>query len=243
MSDGHFDIIEGLMNNIQKGIKEDFGIEFANQDLLLEAFTQGNYLNEHPEEKGRDYQRLEFLGDSVMQLIVADYLFTRYPAWEEGQLTEMRIAMVQSKSFSHFARLAGFNRYIRLGKGEELSGARNRDSLLEDIWEAFIGALYKDQGAKAVFTFLNKAFFPAIDEGFFEEFIDYKSKLQELLQKAGSVDIEYKVENEDLSDPQKPHFEVTVFINDKAIGSGSGRSIKIAEKRAAKKAYQDVTPR
>ncbi|WP_275527610.1 ribonuclease III domain-containing protein, partial [Oenococcus oeni] len=82
------------MNNIQKGIKEDFGIEFANQDLLLEAFTQGNYLNEHPEEKGRDYQRLEFLGDSVMQLIVADYLFTRYPAWEEGQLTEMRIAMV-----------------------------------------------------------------------------------------------------------------------------------------------------
>ncbi|WP_281166381.1 ribonuclease III family protein, partial [Liquorilactobacillus sicerae] len=136
------------------------------------------------------YQRLEFLGDSVMQLIVADYLFTRYPNWEEGQLTEMRIAMVQSKSFSHFARLAGFNRYIRLGKGEELSGARNRDSLLEDIWEAFIGALYKDQGSKSVFVFLNKAFFPAIDEGFFEEFIDYKSKLQELLQKAGSVDIE-----------------------------------------------------
>lgn len=243
MSGGLFDIINKLMASIQESIKKDFGIEFSDQKLLLEAFTQGNYLNEHPEEGGRDYQRLEFLGDSVMQLIVADYLFTRYPDWEEGQLTEMRIAMVQSKSFSHFARLAHFDRYIRLGKGEELSGARNRDGLLEDIWEAFVGALYKDQGAKAVFDFLNQIFFPAVDAGFFEEFIDYKSKLQELLQRDGSVDIEYKVVKEDLSDAQKPHFEVAVFVDGQPLGSGSGRSIKIAEKKAAKVAYGDVLPK
>ncbi|WP_439425753.1 ribonuclease III [Oenococcus alcoholitolerans] len=226
------------MTNIQKGIKEDFGITFSNTKILTEAFTQGNYLNEHPEEDGNDYQRLEFLGDSVMQLAVADYLFTRYPSWEEGQLTEMRIAMVQSKSFSHFARLAHFDRYIRLGKGEELSGARHRDSLLEDIWEAFVGALYKDQGMKAVYDFLNQTIFPAVDQGFFEEFIDYKSKLQELLQRDGSVDIEYQVEHEDLSDPQRPHFDVSVFVDGTVIGSGSGRSIKAAEKKAAKDAYQ-----
>lgn len=226
------------MTNIQKGIKEDFGITFSNTKILTEAFTQGNYLNEHPEEDGNDYQRLEFLGDSVMQLAVADYLFTRYPSWEEGQLTEMRIAMVQSKSFSHFARLAHFDRYIRLGKGEELSGARHRDSLLEDIWEAFVGALYKDQGMKVVYDFLNQTIFPAVDQGFFEEFIDYKSKLQELLQRDGSVDIEYQVEHEDLSDPQRPHFDVSVFVDGTVIGSGSGRSIKAAEKKAAKDAYQ-----
>ncbi len=228
------------IKNIQKGINKDFGIVFNNKKLLLEAFTTGNYLNEHSEEGGYDYQRLEFLGDSVMQLAVADYLFSRFPNWEEGQLTEMRIAMVQSKSFSHFSRLAHFDRYVRLGKGEELAGARNRGSLLEDIWESFIGALYKDKNLQAVDSFLNKTIFPAVNEGFFEEFIDYKSKLQELLQRDGSVNIEYKVENKDSSEPQETDFHVRVFFNGNSIGKGSGHSIKLAEKKAAKNAYFNI---
>ena len=153
-------------DSFKQYLRTEFNIVFHDEDLLLEALTQRNYLNEHPNEPGRDYQRLEFLGDSVMQVSVAEYLFKRYPDWHEGQLTEMRIAMVQTRSFAHFSRLVHLNEAVRLGKGEEMSGARERDSLLEDIWEAFIGALYLDQGADAVQEFLERTLFAAIDTGF-----------------------------------------------------------------------------
>ncbi len=175
-------------DSFKQYLLSEFNIQFNNETLLLEALTQRNYLNEHPDEPGRDYQRLEFLGDSVMQVSVAEYLFKRYPNWHEGQLTEMRIAMVQTRSFAHFSRVAHLNEGIRLGKGEEMSGARDRDSLLEDIWEAFIGALYLDQGFEAVRKFLDQTLFAAVDTDFFDRFIDFKSRLQEKLQKNGAVD-------------------------------------------------------
>ena len=183
-------------DSFKQYLLSEFNIQFNNETLLLEALTQRNYLNEHPDEPGRDYQRLEFLGDSVMQVSVAEYLFKRYPNWHEGQLTEMRIAMVQTRSFAHFSRVAHLNEGIRLGKGEEMSGARDRDSLLEDIWEAFIGALYLDQGFEAVRKFLDQTLFAAVDTDFFDRFIDFKSRLQEKLQKNGAVDIDYRTENE-----------------------------------------------
>ena len=225
-------------DSFKKHILTQYGIRFNDESLLTEALTQRNYLNEHPEDKGHDYQRLEFLGDSVMQVTVAEYLFKRYPNWHEGQLTEMRIAMVQTRSFAHFARLVHLNEGIRLGKGEEMSGARDRDSLLEDIWEAFIGALYLDQGPKEVNQFLDKTLFAAIDTDFFDRFIDFKSRLQERLQVKGTVDIAYRTEREEQLADNTQLFEVSVSVDDKELARGTGKSIKDAEKAAARTALK-----
>lgn len=225
-------------DSFKKHILTQYGIRFNDETLLTEALTQRNYLNEHPEDKGHDYQRLEFLGDSVMQVTVAEYLFKRYPNWHEGQLTEMRIAMVQTRSFAHFARLVHLNEGIRLGKGEEMSGARDRDSLLEDIWEAFIGALYLDQGPKEVNQFLDKTLFAAIDTDFFDRFIDFKSRLQERLQVKGTVDIAYRTEKEEQLADNTQLFEASVSADDKELARGTGKSIKDAEKAAARTALK-----
>ncbi|MGX7051090.1 ribonuclease III [Leuconostoc palmae] len=225
-------------DSFKKYLLSEFNIHFNDESLLTEALTQRNYLNEHPNESGRDYQRLEFLGDSVMQVSVAEYLFKRYPNWHEGQLTEMRITMVQTRSFAHFSRLVHLNEAIRLGKGEEMSGARDRDSLLEDIWEAFIGALYLDQGLDAVRLFLDKTLFAAVDTEFFDRFIDFKSRLQEKLQKKGTVDIDYRTENEQQLSNNEQLFEASVSVDDKELARGTGKSIKDAEKAAARVALK-----
>jgi ribonuclease-3 len=230
-----------VLEELQKQLKDDFGIVFDKPTVLVEAFTQGNYLNEHPHFGGRDYQRLEFLGDSVMQLSTAEYLFRKYPLWDEGRLTELRIAMVQTRSFAYLARELHFDTYILLGHGEELNGARNRDSLLEDVWEAFIGALYLDQGQATVQAFLQQQMFKKIDEGFYDQFIDYKSKLQELLQKNGNVVIKYQKLSETQPDTQNVQsFKVAVEVDGEVLAMGDGSSIKNAEKAAARLAYQQL---
>lgn len=225
-------------DSFKQYLRTEFNIVFHDEDLLLEALTQRNYLNEHPNEPGRDYQRLEFLGDSVMQVSVAEYLFKRYPDWHEGQLTEMRIAMVQTRSFAQFSRLVHLNEAVRLGKGEEMSGARERDSLLEDIWEAFIGALYLDQGADAVQEFLERTLFAAIDTGFFDHFIDFKSRLQEKLQVNGAVVIDYQTEREQAMADKTQVFEASVSVDGHELARGTGKSIKDAEKAAARAALK-----
>ncbi|MDF7636761.1 ribonuclease III [Leuconostocaceae bacterium ESL0958] len=213
-----------------------YAIHFDNLDLLKEALTQRNYLNEHPRETGRDYQRLEFLGDAIMQATVTEYLFTRYPNWHEGQLTEMRITMVQTKSFAHFAAMIHLNKAIRLGKGEEMNGARQRPSLLEDIWEAFIGALYLDQGQSVVVSLLQQTVFAAIDEHFFDQFIDFKSRLQEHLQVKGNVAIDYTLLKEERHADNSQTFEVSVAVDGQVLAYGRGSSTKEAEKQAAQRA-------
>lgn len=222
-------------------LKEHYQVNFDNLDLLKEALTQRNFLNENPKEKGRDYQRLEFLGDAIMQASVTEYLFKRYPNWDEGQLTEMRITMVQTKSFAHFSQVIHLNEAIRLGKGEEMSGARQRPSLLEDIWEAFIGALFLDQGQQAVVSLLNQTVFAAIDENFFDQFIDFKSRLQEKLQKKGTVDITYQIEDEERNEDNSQLFKVSVALDGRILAYGFGSSIKDAEKAAAQQALVDLS--
>jgi len=230
-----------MFETLQQELATKYGIHFSNEALLEEAFTQANYINEHPGYEGKDYQRLEFLGDAVMQQSTAVYLFKRYPDWDEGRLTELRISMVQTRSFAILSRELHLDEYIRLGRGEELSGARSRDSLLEDIWEAFIGALYLDQGAETVMAFLEKIMFAKIDEGFYDQFVDYKSKLQELLQKQGAVVIKYTKISEERIENNDQMFTVSVSVNGDELGTGSGKSTKAAEKDAARKAYQSLT--
>ncbi|GAK30673.1 ribonuclease III [Weissella oryzae SG25] len=230
-----------MFDKLEKQLSEKYQIEFKDLSLLREALTQANYVNEHTNFTGRDYQRLEFLGDAVMQQSTALYLFKRYPDWDEGQLTELRISMVQTRAFAALSRELHLDRYILLGRGEERSGARNRDSLLEDIWEAFIGALFLDQGAEKVMTFLKQVMFSKIDDGFYDQFVDYKSKLQEYLQRNGAVTIAYTKVAERQIENNEQIFTVEVTLDNKKLGVGEGKSTKDAEKAAARLAFQNLT--
>lgn len=230
-----------MFDVLQQELATKYDIRFDNESLLEEAFTQANYINEHPDYVGNDYQRLEFLGDAVMQQSTAVYLFKRYPEWDEGRLTELRISMVQTRSFAILSRELHLDEYVRLGRGEELSGARKRDSLLEDIWEAFIGALYLDQGSGTVMAFLEQIMFKKIDEGFYEQFVDYKSKLQELLQQKGAVTIKYAKIAEERIENNNQLFTVAVTLDGQQLGTGQGTSTKAAEKDAARQAYQRLS--
>jgi ribonuclease-3 len=229
-----------MFTALQKELKDNYQIAFQNLSLLEEALTQANYINEHPEYQGRDYQRLEFLGDAVMQQSTAVYLFERYPDWDEGRLTELRISMVQTRAFAALSRELHLDQYVQLGRGEELSGARKRDSLLEDLWEAFIGALYLDQGQDAVMAFLKDIMFSKIDKGFYDQFVDYKSKLQEYLQRHGTVKIAYDKIDERAVENNEQIFTVSVSLNGEVLGEGEGKSTKEAEKAAARTAYQKL---
>lgn len=230
-----------MFKQLQAELALAHNIHFNDVSLLEEALTQANYINEHPNYTGRDYQRLEFLGDAVMQQSTAVYLFKRYPDWDEGRLTELRISMVQTRAFAALSRELHLDQYIQLGRGEELSGARNRDSLLEDLWEAFIGALYLDQGQEVVMNFLSEIMFTKIDEGFYDQFVDYKSKLQEHLQRHGSVKIAYTKLSERPVENNEQIFTVEVSVNEQALATGEGKSTKEAEKAAARAAYQTLT--
>lgn len=230
-----------MFKQLQAELALAHNIHFNDVSLLEEALTQANYINEHPNYTGRDYQRLEFLGDAVMQQSTAVYLFKRYPDWDEGRLTELRISMVQTRAFAALSRELHLDQYVQLGRGEELSGARNRDSLLEDLWEAFIGALYLDQGQEVVMSFLSEIMFTKIDEGFYDQFVDYKSKLQEHLQRHGSVKIAYTKLSERPVENNEQIFTVEVSVNEQALATGEGKSTKEAEKAAARAAYQTLT--
>lgn len=215
----------------KKNLKEKYGIKFNNENLLEDAFTHSSYANEHPGRK--DYEKLEFLGDAVLELAVSDYLYRHFPRLNEGELTRMRSNIVRTEGFSEFAIECGFPAEINLGKGEEKAGARKRKTLLEDVFEAFNGALFLDQGMPAVQHFLHLTVYPLIAEGDFNASRDYKTELQERLQVNGPVKIEYQVIAEDES---KPSFKVQLLVNDKKISEGQGRNKKSAEQQAAQAA-------
>jgi len=135
-----------MIEELQDYLAKEFNIHFDNPALLAEAFTQASYVNEHPNQGLKFYERIEFLGDAVLELIVSEYIYKRFPELPQGKLTRLRAAMVCEDSFSKFAKECHFDQYIRLGHGEEMAGARQRPGLLCDIFESFIGALYLDQG-------------------------------------------------------------------------------------------------
>ncbi|QMU07750.1 ribonuclease III [Levilactobacillus suantsaii] len=228
-----------MISGLNQELADNFGIYIKNQALLDEAFTQASYVNEHPNQGLKFYERIEFLGDAVMQLVVSNYIYRRYPQMPQGRLTRLRAAMVNENSFASFARECHFDQYIRLGKGEEKAQARQRDSLLCDIFESFIGALYLDQGLDSVVKFVTQVVFPKLDEGRFDEFFDHKTELQELVQKNGSVDIDYRLLNEEGPDNDLA-FQVAVYVDDKLLGKGTGHSKKHAEQNAARHALENL---
>lgn len=228
-----------MITELQQYLADEFDIHFNNPELLAEAFTQASYVNEHPDQKLKYYERIEFLGDAVLQLFVSEYIYKRYPELPQGKLTRLRAAMVCEDSFSKFAKECHFDQYIRLGKGEEMAGARQRAGLLCDIFESFVGALYLDQGRAAVEKFIQRVIFPKLDLGWFDHAVDAKTSLQEFLQRDGDVDIEYHLLGETGSE-NNPEFKVNVSADGKVLAKGTGSSKKHAEMDAASKALKKL---
>ncbi|MDQ8758959.1 ribonuclease III [Streptococcus ruminantium] len=225
------------MNDLHAKLLEDFGINFSDLTLLETAFTHTSYANEHRLLKISHNERLEFLGDAVLQLMISKYLYQKYPDRPEGEMSKLRSTFVREESLASFARACGFDAFIRLGKGEEKSGGRNRDTILGDAFEAFLGALLLDKGEKAVEKFLYQVMIPRLEKGNFERVIDYKTALQEILQVNGEIAISYQVISE--SGPAHDKiFEVEVSADQRVIGRGSGRSKKLAEQAAAQNAVE-----
>ena len=225
------------MENLKKALLEQFDLVFSDETLLETAFTHTSYANEHRLLKISHNERLEFLGDAVLQLIISEYLYTKYPKRPEGDLSKLRSMIVREESLAGFARDCQFDQFIKLGRGEEKSGGRNRDTILGDLFEAFLGALLLDKGVEAVKNFLYQVMIPKVEAGDFERVTDYKTKLQELLQINGDVEIAYQVVSE-TGPAHAKNFAVAVLINGRKSGQGQGRSKKLAEQEAAKNAFE-----
>lgn len=209
--------------------------EFKNKKLFEQAFTHRSYLNE-TREKLSSNERLEFLGDSIVSFVVSQYLYTSFPQFEEGALTNIRSLMVNTKSLAGIARELDFGSYLRLSKGEEESKGRQNQSLLADCFEGFVGALFIDQGIDAVIDFLKIVLLPkasVIIQN--KSFKDPKSLLQELVQSRRLNSPMYKVLNE-FGPAHSKRFRIGAYVDNKLISEGEGKSKRDAEENAAQKA-------
>ncbi|MDR7315909.1 MULTISPECIES: ribonuclease III [Brevibacillus] len=216
-------------------LQERIGVRFHDESVLRQAFTHSSYVNEQRGKRIQDNERLEFLGDAVLELTVSQFLYKTFPKMSEGEMTKLRAAIVCEPSLVKFAELLNFGDLVLLGKGEELTGGRQRPALLADVFEAFVGALYLDQGVDAVFTFMEKYVYPRVDKGEFAQVTDFKSQLQEFVQQDNLGDIQYRIV-EEKGPAHNREFVSEVLLNNRSLGVGSGRSKKEAEQQAAARA-------
>ncbi len=228
-----------MNKQLQDLLKDNYEIVFHDVDLLEQAFTHSSYVNEHRYLELEDNERLEFLGDAVLELLVSKFLYDTYPNVPEGVLTKTRSRIVREDSLSRFAKGCQFDTFIKLGKGEEASGGRNRPSLLCDLFESFLGSLYLDQGLLEVRRFLEIVIFPEVKAGIFAKEMDHKTKLQEVLQKNGDVKIEYRLIGEE-GPAHDRQFVTEVWAKKQLLGKGSGKSKKNAEQAAAHNALMNL---
>ena len=228
-----------MIKNLSNYVDEQLNIPFKEKELLYAASTHSSYANDHREKNLENLERLEFLGDAVIELIVSDYLYKKYTDLPEGQLTKMRAAAVREETLAQLTIENKLQQFILLGKGEEQSNGRNRISLLCDVFEAFTGAIYLDSGIETARDFLATTLFPKIAVGDSSHGMDYKTNLQESLQQDGVVQIEYRVI--ETSGPDHARiFKVGVYIEGSLLGLGEGSSKKRAEQTAAKEAFKRI---
>ncbi len=220
-----------------KEIEEIISYKFNDSSLLELAFTHSSYSNEMKSGRLSNNERLEFLGDAVLELVTSEYLFTKYALENEGKLSKMRASIVCEPTLAGFSRDMSFGDYLLLGKGEDASGGRDRDSLLSDGVEALIGAIYLDGGYPKARKFIKKKFLKNIEDK--KLFVDNKTYLQELLQRSSNLAITYEVIDERGPDHQK-FFVVVVKHGDEVIGRGEGKSKKAAEQDAASNAINNL---
>ncbi len=220
-------------------IEAKLNIEFKDKQLLKQAFTHRSYINENRGSSADHNERLEFLGDAVLELIVTDHLFRTYADKPEGELTAYRSALVNSTTLSNVATELGMNDYLLLSHGESKDTGRARTYILANTFEAFLGALYMDQGYEAAERFVSTFIFPKMTEVIESgSWIDAKSKFQELAQEKVSQTPSYKTTKESGPDHDK-NFTVGVYLGNDLVATGEGRSKQEAEQAAARKALID----
>lgn len=214
--------------------------KFKDEKLFELARTHTSYANEFKKEKRESNQRLEFLGDSVLSILVSDYIYKHYSHLPEGSLTKIRAEVVCEKSLYEIAKSIGLGEYLLLGKGEEKAGGRKRVSILADAMEAVLGAIYLDSDIDSA----REAFMPLlknriVDAAAKEGRKDFKTTLQEYVQRDGRAEIVYKTVNESGPDHDKT-YDVEVYINGKKCGTGRGKTKKEAEQQSAKDAMGNL---
>ena len=212
-----------------KELENKIGYEFKEKVLLLQALTHSSFSNEQKINRYKNYERLEFLGDAVLELLSSRFFFETYPEMSEGQMTRMRSSMVCEPALAFCARDLSLGKYILLGKGEEATGGRGRDSIISDVMEAVIGAIYLDGGIEEADKFVKK--YILSDLGNKQLFYDSKTILQERVQKTGRT-IVYELVSETGPDHDKT-FTVEAIIDGRTAGKGQGRNKKTAEQQAA----------
>lgn len=212
------------------------GVSFRDAALLETALTHSSFANQH---RNMHYnEKLEFMGDAVLQVIVTEYLYRNLKDKKEGELTKIRALVVCEASLHQVANALDLGRHIRMSKGEELTGGRQRPSLLADALEAVIAALYLDQGMETARAFVERHFVPMVESALNNRIVlDYKTHLQEILQENGEIDIRYEMERYE-GPPHRRKFFSRVVIDEITMGRGEGYSKKESEQLAAKDALE-----
>ena len=223
------------MEKIEK-FEEIIGYRFMNKKLIEQAISYSSYANEK-NRPNRSNERLEFLGDSVLSIVVSDYLYKHLTSVAEGELTKLRASLVCEKSLHVFAKEINLGDYLLLGKGEENTGGRERPSILADAFEAVIAAIYLDGGMEAASKHILRFMPKDVEHCHKSAFSDFKTVLQEVVQKNPEEKVEYVLIGEEGPDHNK-RFVVEVCLNSQVIGKGKGRSKKEAEQLAAKEALE-----
>ena len=217
-------------------LEEKIGYHFHDRNLLTTALTHSSYANEKHGE-AQSYERLEFLGDSILGLVTAEFLYTHEPCLPEGRMTRLRAELVCEVSLHKTALELGLGRYMRLGRGEEHTGGRERPSILADMVEAIIAAMYLDSGMDQARSFILERILHDVEFGDSHRSADYKTQLQELVQRRSNQVITYRLKGESGPDHDKT-FLFEVLINGETCGEGSGKTKKEAEQMAARKALE-----
>ncbi len=216
----------------------DIGYDFKNRQLIDTALCHSSYANEHKDSSAECNERLEFLGDAILGLITGEYIYKKFPLWPEGKLTKLRAAVVCEAMLAKKGRELRINEMLRLGKGEEITGGRERSSIIADAVEAIIGAVYLDGGMESARKFVLDMLAPEIEEisGSFEA-MDSKTMLQEIIQKDSMSPLEYDITGEK-GPAHCKEFEAVVKHCGKVLGKGVGKSKKEAEQNAAAQAIK-----
>lgn len=224
-----------------KSLEKKIKYKFKDPCILKRALCHKSYVNENRLSSLEQYERYEFLGDAVLELVISDLMMEKFPKYSEGKLSRLRSALVNEKSLAELARKLNLGKFLFLGKGEDNCGGRNKDSLLSDVYESVLGAIYLDGGFQIAFNFIANQFKDLLHQATQEDIVqDFKTRLQEKTQEIYKAIPKYTLIDEKGPDHSKT-FEVHISIKGEILGKGKGRSKKQAEQNAAKLALKDLS--
>jgi ribonuclease-3 len=227
-----------MQDDLLASLEDALGVRFHNRHLLVQALSHSSHIYEQGLPYTAGNERLEFLGDSVLGMVMADYLYRSYPDYPEGKLSKVKSVVVSKKILARAGGRISLGNYILLGKGENLTGGRQRKSLLANVMESLIGAVYLDQGLEAARDFVHRHLECEVEPAIAGRSIrDHKSELQEIAQQVSGQVPKYRVTNTRGPDHDRV-FEVEVYLDDSVAGLGSGKSKKSAEQKAAEVAIR-----